>query len=174
MSAARHDTQSAAARRSSETGLHQLIVKFAPAHEQLVGATRRYLRKRLPTAHEVVYEYSGFLVISCSPSEHGYEGIFAIRADADSVRLYFNRGKGLPDPGKLLRGTGGQTRWILLDGPAALRRPAVVRLVDEAIAQNRVPFARAGRGAVVIRPTSAKRRRQKQKACKPAGPNRGA
>ena len=32
------------------------------------------------------------------------KAFFAIRARADAVRLYFNRGKGLPDPEKLLRG----------------------------------------------------------------------
>ena len=64
------------------------------------------LRKRLPTAHEVVYEYRDCFVISYSPNERGYEGVLAIRASADGVKLYFNRGKGLPDPEKLLQGSG--------------------------------------------------------------------
>ena len=98
---------------------------------------------------------TGF-VISYSPSEHGYEGVLAIRADADGVKLYFNRGKELPDPEKLLQGSGKQTRWIHLEGASTLARPAVARLIDEAIARNRVPFASAGRGPVVIRSTSAK------------------
>ena len=50
-------TQSAAARRSAEAELGGLIAKFAPAHQRLIGAMRRSLRKRLPTAHELVYEY---------------------------------------------------------------------------------------------------------------------
>ena len=75
-------TQSAAARRSAEAQLRTLIAKFAPAHLRLIAAMRRSLRKRLPTAHEVVYEYRdlGF-VISYSPNEHGYEGVLAIRAE---------------------------------------------------------------------------------------------
>ena len=121
---------------------------------------RRWVRKRLPTAHEVVYEYRDCFVISYSPSERGYEGVLAIRGSADGVRLYFNRGKGLPDPEKLLHGSGGQTRWIHVEGASTLARPAVASLIDEAIARNRVPFARAGRGSVVIRSTSAKRRRR--------------
>jgi hypothetical protein len=144
-------TQSAVARRSAEAQLRGHIAKFAPAHQKLVGAARRWLRKRLPTAHEVVYEYRDCFVISCSPSERGYEGVLAIRASAEGVRLYFNRGKGLPDPAKLLRGTGTQTRWIHLEGASTLARPEVARLVDEALARNRVPFARTGRGPIVIR-----------------------
>ena len=100
-------TQSAAARRSAEAELRALIAKFAPAHLRLIGAMRRSLRKRLPTAHEVVYEYRnlGAVVISFSPNERGYEGVLAIRASADGVKLYFNRGKELPDPEKLLQGS---------------------------------------------------------------------
>src|SRR6478609_9693208 len=98
MSPSPMNTQSAAARRSAEAQVRGLITKFAPAHQRLIGATRRWLRKRLPTAQEVVYEYRDCFVISFSPSERGYEGVFAIRGSADGVRLYFNRGKGLPDP----------------------------------------------------------------------------
>ena len=149
-------TQSAVARRSAEAQLRTLIAKFAPAHLRLIGAMRRSLRKRLPTAHEVVYEYRAWFVISYSPNERGYEGVLAIRASANGVRLYFNRGKELPDPEKMLQGSGKQTRWIDLEGASTLARPEVARLIDEAIARNRVPFASAGRGSVVIRPTSAK------------------
>ena len=161
MSPSQPSTQSAVARRSAEAQLRGLAAKFAPAHRQLVGAARRWLRVRLPTAHEVVYEYRDCFVISCSPSERGYEGVFAIRGSADGVRLYLNRGKGLPDPAKLLRGTA-QARWIELEGASTLARPEVARLVDEAIAGNRVPFARTGRGPVVIRSKPAKPRQRRR------------
>jgi hypothetical protein len=158
-------TQSAVARRSAEAELRTLIDEYAPAHLRLIGALRRSLRKRLPTAHEVVYEYGnlGAVVISYSPNERGYEGVLVIRATADGVKLYFNRGKELPDPAKLLRGSA-QTRWIDVESPSTLARPEVGRLIEEAIARNRVPFALAGRGAVVIRSTSAKKRRRRRPA----------
>ena len=159
MSTSQLSTQTVAARRSAEAELRTLIARFAPAQLRLIGAMRRWLRKRLPTAHEVVYEYRDFFVISYSPSERGYEGVLAIRASADGVKLYFTRGKELPDPGKLLEGSGTQTRSINVEGGSTLARSAVARLIDEAIARNRVPFARAGRGSVVIRSTSAKQRR---------------
>src|SRR5947209_8884466 len=154
-------TQSAALRRSAEAQLRTLIAKFAPAHLRLIGAMRRWLQKRLPTAHEVVYEYRDWFVISYSPNEHGYEGVLAIRASANGVKVYFNRGKELPDPAKLLQGSGKQTRSINLESASTLARPAVAALIDEAIARNRVPFASVGRGSVVIRSASAKQRRRR-------------
>src|ERR1700704_4537453 len=77
-------TQSAAARRSAEAQLRTLIDKFAPAHLRLIGAMRRSLRKRLPTAHEVVYEYGnlGAVVVSSSANARGYDGVLADRAGA--------------------------------------------------------------------------------------------
>ena len=164
MSTSQVGPQTAVARRSAEAEVRTLIAKFAPAHLRLIGAMRRSLRKRLPTAHEVVYEYRDFFVISYSPSERGYEGVLAIRADANGIKFYFNRGKELPDPAKLLRGSGNQVRSIDVEGASTLARPAVARLIDEAIARNRVPFARAGRGSVVIRSTSAKQRRRRRPA----------
>jgi hypothetical protein len=153
-------TQSAVARRSAEAQLRTLIAKFAPAHLRLIGAMRRWLRKRLPTAHELVYEYRDWFVISYSPNERGYEGVLAIHASANGVRLYFNHGKELPDPAKLLQGSGNQMRSINVEGASTLARPEVASLIEEAIAHNRVPFAHAGRGSVVIRSASAKQRRR--------------
>lgn len=163
MATSKVSTQTVTARRAAEVEVRRLVAKFAPAHLKLVGAARRWLSKRLPTACEVVYEYRDCFVISCSPSEHGYEGVFAIRGSEEGVRLYINRGKGLPDPAKLLRGSA-QARWIQLEGAATLARPEVASLVDEAIARNRVPFARSGRGPIVIRSEVAKPRQRRRSA----------
>ncbi len=156
------DAQSAAERRAGQAAVRALIDKFAPLHLRLVGAARRRLSKRLPTANELVYEYRDAFVISYSPSDRGHEGVLAIRASAAGVRLYFNRGKELPDPERLLRGSGGQTRWISLEGASTLAQPAVKSLIEAAIACNRVPFARAGRGWVIVRPTAAGKRSQRR------------
>ena len=151
--------QLAAERRSAEAELDVLVAEFAAAHTKLVSTARKWLRKRLPTAFEVVYEYRDCFVISYSPNEHGYEGVFALRASESGVVLYFNFGKDLPDPGKVLQGSGKQTRSISLEGAATFARPEVACLIDEAIARNPVPYATTGRGSVLIRPTSASKRR---------------
>lgn len=158
MSTSELSSQSAAARRSAEAELRALVAKFSPAYKRLISAIRRSVRARLPTAHEIVYEYRDWFVISYSPDDRGYEGVLGVRASANGVKLYFNRGKELPDPEKLLQGSGKQTRSIDVDGASTLTRPAVLRLIDEAIARNRVPFVPTGRGPVVIRSTSAQRR----------------
>jgi hypothetical protein len=156
--------QPAAERRAAEAELRKLVAKFTPAQSRLVAAMRRSLRTRLPTAHEMVYEYRDAFVISFSPSGRGYEGVLAIRGSAKGVQLYFNRGKELPDPAKLLKGSANLVRFVELEGASTIARPEVARLIDLAIARSRVPFARAGRGPVVIQSTAAKKRRGRPRA----------
>lgn len=150
---------SASERRLAEAKVRELIVTFSPEHQRLVASIRRRLRKRLPTAHEVVYEYRDCVVLSYSPSEKGYEGVLAIRASASGVKFYFNRGKELPDPERLLRGSGGMARSIDVEAASTLALPAVASLIEAAIDRNPVPFARTGGGSVVIRTSSTKPRR---------------
>jgi hypothetical protein len=162
MSSSKPEPQTAAARRTAEAEVRLLIDMYAASHLRLIGALRRSLQKRLPTAHEIVYEYRDFFVISYSPNEHGYEGVLGIRASADCVSIFLNQGPDLPDPEKLLKGTGKQTRSLDVEGAATLRRPAVANLIDEAIARCPVPFASTGRGSVIIRPTTAKKNRERR------------
>ena len=153
--------QSAAERKVAEAELRAIIDKFAPEQFKLISAMRKSLRKRLPTAHELVYEYRTWLVISFSPSEQGFEGVLAIRADADGVKFYFSRGKELPDPEKLLKGSA-HVRFIDVEIASTLARPAVVSLVEEAIARNPVPFASAGSGSIIIRSATPKKKAAKK------------
>ncbi len=59
------------------------------------------------------------------------------------------------------KGYGTQARWIRMEGASTFVRPAVVCLIEEAIARNRVPFAHTGRGPVIIRSVSAKKRQRR-------------
>lgn len=160
MSNSEMSPQSAAARRVVEAELRLLVDKFAPAHKRLIGAIRKCLRTRLPTAYEVVYEYRNWFVISYSPTAHGYDGVFAIRGSTDGVKLYFTHGKELPDPGKLLRGSGTVSRSINVESASTLSRPEVMCLMDAAIDYHKVPFPPSSLGPTMILSPSAKQSRK--------------
>ena len=144
-------TQSATERRAVESQIKALVDKIAPEQQRLMAALRKALRKRLPAAHEIVYEYADNVTISYSPNDKGYAGVLALRASADGVRLYFNQGKGMPDPEKLLKGTAKLVRWIPVENATALNRPAVATLIDSAIARSPIPFAKSGDGPTVVK-----------------------
>jgi len=141
-----------------EAQLLSLIEKFDPKDQRLIRSVRSAVRKRLPTANELVYDYGNSLVIGYSPTEGGVNSIVATTARADGVSLHFNRGKDLPDPKQLLIGSGKQTRFIRVEAASKLTHPDVEALIAAAIEKASVPLASKGCGSLVIKSTSAKKR----------------
>jgi hypothetical protein len=138
--------------------LAAFIRKFSPVDQRLIRAVRKALRARFPTANELVYDNYNFFVIGYGPTERPSDAIVSMAARANGVGLCFIRGAKLPDPDKVLLGSGNQTRFIRIDSPAILDRPEVKALVAAAVAQSRVPLPAAGRGRLIIRSVSAKQR----------------
>lgn len=148
-------------KKSSADAQEQLkgfIGKFDPAHQSLIRAVRKVLRKRFPTANEFVYDNYNFFVIGYGPTERPSDAILSIAAGANGVGLCFLYGARLPDPTKLLLGSGNQTRFIRLESVDVLERPAVKALITAAEARAKVPFPKTGKGKLIIRSISAKQR----------------
>src|SRR5947207_5371433 len=119
---------SATPRRAAASANRQLktfIRKFAPTDQRLIRAVRTALRKRFPTANELVYDNYNFFVIGYSPTERPSDAIVSMAARANGVGLCFIQGAHLPDPGQLLLGSGKQTRFIRLESASVLARPEV-------------------------------------------------
>jgi hypothetical protein len=144
--------------RDAEARLAGFIAKFEPEYQMLIGKLRRALRKRFPTANELVYDNYNFFVIGYSPTERPSDTIVSMAAAANGVGLCFIQGARLADPHKLLQGSGKQTRFIRLESPAVLARPEVEALIGAAIDQSKTPLPATGRGALVIRSVSNKQR----------------
>lgn len=147
----------------AEQQLQGFIDKFELKHRTLIRAVRRILRKRLPTANELVYDNYNFFVIGYSPTARPSDTFFSIAAGANGVGLSFYRGATLPDPHKILLGSGSQNRFIRLDTADVLARPEVAALLDAAIDQGKRPPV-SGRGQLIIRSISAKQRPRRRPA----------
>jgi hypothetical protein len=160
MSASKGNSRTPGKGSTAEADLRGFIATHAPEHARLIAEVRRSLRRRLPTAHELVYEYRDFIVISFSPNERGYDGALAIRANNEGVRLCLSGAAELPDPERRLQGSGKQVRWVALENTATLAEPVIARLIDDAIARNPIPFASTGQGSVVIQSVTTGKRRK--------------
>jgi len=154
--------RTAATRPAYEKALDGFITRFGEADQRLIRAVRKAMRKRLPAANELVYDNYNFLVIGYGPDERPSNAIFSIAARANGVGLCFIRGAGLHDPHHLLQGSGNQTRFIRLESVATLARPEVEALMAEAIRRSKVPLPVAGKGKLIIRSVSARRRPRKR------------
>ncbi|MCM3875840.1 MAG: DUF1801 domain-containing protein [Thermoanaerobaculia bacterium] len=161
MKAARSATRADA---DAEDQLKAFIGKFVPKDQQLIRAVRRAVRKRLPTANELVWDNYNFFVIGYSPTERSSDSIVSIAARANGVGLCFIHGAALPDPKKVLLGSGKQTRFIRLESAGVLARREVEELVAAAIARAKAPLPSTGRGRLIIRSVSAKQRPRRKTA----------
>jgi hypothetical protein len=137
--------------------LEGFIAKFDPAMVKLIHSIRAALRKRFPTANELVYDNYNFFVIGYCPTERPTDYIVSLAANAKGVGLSFNHGADLPDPGKILLGAGKQNRFIRLPNAAVLAKPEVEALLRAAVAQAKALPATGG-GRTIIRSVSAKQR----------------
>jgi hypothetical protein len=141
-----------------EAQLRSFIDRFDPKDQKLIRSVQAAVRKRFPTANELAYDYNNSIVIGYSPTDRGIDGIVAISARATGVALYFNQGPQLPDPKKLLLGSGKQTRFVRVDAAGQLAHPDVEAMIAAAIDQARVPLPSKGRGRLIIRGAAAKQR----------------
>ena len=99
------------ASRADMTGEQQLacfIEKFDSKNAALIRSAPKVLRKRLPTANELVHDNYNFFVIGYCSTERPSDCILSIAAGANGVGLSFYHGSTLPDPHKLLLGSGSQ------------------------------------------------------------------
>jgi hypothetical protein len=135
-----------------------LINRFDPKDQKLIRSVRAAVRKRFPTANELAYDYNHSVVISYSPTDRGIDSIVSIAARADGVRLYLMHGPQLPDPKKLLLGSGKQTRFIQVEAASQLAQPDVEALIAAAIDRASVPLPSEGRGSLIIKSAAAKPR----------------
>lgn len=152
------------AKGTPEAQLRSLIAKFAPKDQKLIRSVRSAVRKRLPSANELVYDYTTFFVIAYSATERPTDAVVATAARPDGVRLYLMQGPRLPDPKKLLVGSGKQTRFVRLETARRLAHPDVEALIAAAIDRAGVPLPSKGRGRLVIRTFGAKKRPRRKPA----------
>jgi len=147
--------------KTDVTGEQQLVSfveKFDSNIAALIRSVRKVLRKRLPSANELVYDNYNFFVIGYCSTERPSDCILSIAAGANGVGLSFYYGASLPDPHKLLLGSGSQNRFIRIESAATLSRLEVVELIAAAIAQAKRPLPASGRGKLIIRSVSKKQR----------------
>jgi len=151
--------------REAQAQLKAFIDKFDAVDAKRIRAARKFMRALLPTAHELVYDNYNFFVIGYSPTLRPSDAVFSLAAGASGLGLAFLQGAKLPDPKKRLLGAGTVNRFVRLPTLDVLEDPDVEALIELAIARAKVPFAKDGKGTLVIRSVSAKQRpRRKAKA----------
>ena len=143
---------------SPEKQLAGFIAKFTPEMAARIRAARAKMRKRIPQALELVYDNYNFFVIGYGPSEKAGDAIFSLAAQAKGLNLCFLQGARLPDPHRLLGGSGNVVRNFRLETVDMLDRPEVAALIAVALERAKTPLPPQGRHRLIIKSVSAKQR----------------
>lgn len=153
--------ESAAKTKSVDSPAKQVaafIAKFDPAIAKLTRSARTIVRRRFPTATELVYDNYNALAIGYSSSERTSDVLFSLAVYARGVNIHFMYGRSLPDPDKLLEGSGTQGAFVRLTDLSVLDQPGVKALMDAARRQAEPPLPKSGRGYTIVKSISARQR----------------
>ena len=146
----------------AEKQLKGFIAKFGSKHQTVIRTVRKALRERFATATELVYDNYNFFVIGYGPTERPSDSIISIAAAANGVGLCFIRGASLPDPARILQGSGKQTRFVRLPSADILKKPEIQTLLTLAADRAKTPMPTHGKGRLIIRSISAKQRPRRE------------
>ncbi len=146
-----------------ERQLDSFLAKYDPEIEAFARRALAKMRKLVPGAVEFVYDNFNWLVIGFGPSERPSDAIFSLVLPAGKVTLCFLQGAGLPDPNKLLQGSGNVVRNIRLyelGKPDAkiLDNSDVLALINVALNRAKVPMPARAKRKLIIRAISARQR----------------
>ena len=138
--------------------LSGFVAKYDPAVGRLFRAARSAIRRRFPTALELVYDNYQFLAVGYSSTLRTSDCVVSLAVSPKGVALSFFHGATLPDPSGVLLGSGNQNRFVRLASAATLAEPPVAALLDAATRQAETPMPTTGRGRTIIKSISAKQR----------------
>ena len=138
--------------------VESFIRKFDPAVAKLARSVRSAMRKRFPTAVELVYDNYNALAMGFGSTERVSDVIVSIAVYARGVNLWFMYGRSLPDPKKLLQGSGNQGAFIRVPDISVLSNPDVDALLRAATKHAKPPLPKTERGYTVVKSISAKQR----------------
>lgn len=139
--------------------LDSFLAKFTPEMAKSAKAVLSAMRKLCPGAVELVYDNYNALAIGFADGERVKDVWFSIAVYPKWASLFFFKTLPLKDPKTLLKGSGSTTRHIVLKhGAATLAEPGVAALIDLALEKAGQPFAKGGKGRIVIKSVSAKQR----------------
>lgn len=142
----------------AQAQLDSFIDRFTPAIASLTRASMARLRARIPGATILVYDYYNALAIGWAPDDRTSHGFLSLALYPRWINLCFLRGAELPDPHRLLAGSGNQVRTIRLTGDAQLDDPQVDALIAEALARSEPPVRATALGGLLIKGISPKQR----------------
>ena len=112
--------------------LDAFLSQYSREAREISLSLRTLILDVFPSAIEQIDPKSG--IIAYGFTRNSYKGLVcAIQPHMKHVNLMFSKGTQLPDPSKLLVGTGKQARHVKFRSEAEIQNPALRKLLEEAM-----------------------------------------
>jgi hypothetical protein len=134
------------------------LARYSPQVARQFRAARSHLRKCFPRGYELVYDTYNALGCGYSFRDRGSGVVISLVAYPRWVTLFFFHGIDLPDPDRLLQGSGARIRSLRLEPFSRLRSSSVRKLIAGAARMHSRDFAGAPPLATVVKARSVKQR----------------
>ena len=143
---------------SPQAQLEEFIGKYTPEMATLTRAVLKKMRVRLTGAKQLVYDNYNSLAIGFSSTERAGDVIFSVVPYPRWLLLFFFHATKLPDPEKLLKGSGKVVRSVVVNDAKDLDAPALKKLMEAALKCASVTIDPKQKSQIVIKSISAKQR----------------
>ena len=107
----------------AEAQLDGFIDKFTPEVAALTRNLIEKMKRRVPGATIMVYDNYNALAIGFGPTDKAGQAVLSLAVMPRWVTLCFLHGVGLPDPHRILNGSGSRVRHVRLHTPEAFDDP---------------------------------------------------
>ncbi|GAB2595918.1 hypothetical protein GCM10027034_31600 [Ramlibacter solisilvae] len=151
---------------SKSSALDPFLAKYDEGIATQTRAVREHLVKLFPRGYELVYDNYNALAFGFSPTDRASDVVVSVAAYPKWVTLFFLHGASLPDPHRVLQGTGSRVRSVRLAPASVLHSAPVQELLRLVVADARSAFALAPTLSSVVKSVSAKQRPRKPSAAK--------
>jgi hypothetical protein len=143
---------------STKSQIAKFITKYSPSVASEFRSARAHVRKLFPRGFELIYDNYNALGTGFSPTSRSSDIVISVVAYPKWVTLFFFRGVHLPDPEKILQGSGSKIRSLRLTPFSLLRSQAVEELLAQAIRPLAAELVAAPRLTAVVKSVSARQR----------------
>lgn len=145
--------------------LKEFLEPYDPAIRQLALRTRALVLDVFAPCCETIYDAYSAVALGYGPTERMKDLVVHVAVYSGHVNIGFNDGASMPDPERLLEGSGKRIRHIAIRSEAELDRPAVRAYVEKARREAADAFdAHNARGVrTIIKPPSPRKRRPRSR-----------
>jgi hypothetical protein len=147
--------------KSPEKQLDGFIAKYTPEIAALARAALAKLRDMVPNGIILVYDNYNALAMGFGPSERASEAILSLVLYPKWVSLFLLQGARLPDPDRLLTGSGTKVRHRVLPNAEELDRPEIRSLIAVALERASVPIDESSKVRVIVKSVSKTQRQRR-------------